>query len=142
MNYYHPILTRSDERASVWMEFRDSTRESSPLSTPRPVPDPTPYSVHEDSLTIKINASNFYGSQRSAFTTSQASNAFSVLRYGWSTGRRPDRVALPKFCMRYAQGLATISQGKSPLQHYPLKSFNCGTSYMPQANGRLLAVVI
>jgi hypothetical protein len=91
MNYYHPILTRSDERASVWMEFRDSTRESSPLSTPRPVPDPTPCSVHQGWLTRKINASNFSGSQRSAFTTSQASNAFSVRGLAGGEGRRPDR---------------------------------------------------
>ena len=72
MNYYHPILTRSDERASVWMEFRDSTRESSPLSTPRPVPDPTPCGARENSLTRKNTARIFFGSRTSAFTTNQA----------------------------------------------------------------------
>ena len=61
MNYCHPILTRSDEPAPLWMEFRDSTRESSPLSTPRLVPDLTPYDVPEVSRTIKNNASIFYG---------------------------------------------------------------------------------
>lgn len=75
MNYYHPILTGSDERAPVWLEFRDSTRESSPLSTPRPVPDPTSCDVLEHSLTRKIIASNFSDSRRSAFTTNQASGA-------------------------------------------------------------------
>jgi hypothetical protein len=61
MNYYHPILTRSEESVSVCLELHDSTKESSPLSTPRPVPDPTPCDALADSLTIKITVINFYG---------------------------------------------------------------------------------
>jgi len=68
MNYYHPN--------KLWMEFRDSTRESSPLSTPRPVPDPTPCDVHEGLLIRKITASIFSDSRMSAFTTNQASGAY------------------------------------------------------------------
>ena len=68
MNYYHPN--------KLWMEFRDSTRESSPLSTPRPVPDPTPCDVHESWLIRKITASIFSDSRMSAFTTNQASGAY------------------------------------------------------------------
>jgi hypothetical protein len=68
MNYYHPN--------KLWMEFRDSTRESSPLSTPRSVPDPTPFGAKEDSLTRKKTASIFSGERMSAFTTNQASGAY------------------------------------------------------------------